>query len=53
LNCRILLELRYSATDPTGGVGHEKEHDNSDDKNPQALVLKEFHEFFLPGAVSG
>ena len=52
LSCRLLLGwcngLRLSATKPTGGVGHEKEHDNTGDKNPQALVLKEFHKFLFP-----
>lgn len=52
LSYRFLLGwwigLRCSATEPTSGVAHEKEYNNSGDKNPQPLVLKEFHELFLP-----
>ena len=52
LSCHFLLgrsiRLRCSATKPTNGVGPDKEHDNSSDNNPQALVLKDFHEFLFP-----
>ena len=57
LSCRFLLGwcigLRCSATEPTTGIGRVKGHNNNGNSNPQALVLKDFHEFLLPEAMPG